>query len=157
MDQALLQALEGFLIGAIPTIIFIFLLFLAYRSLVHTPLQKVLHERYERTEGAVVKAQADIAAAAAKTSEYEQRLREARQAVFKVQEARRQTLAQSREAALKQTRMRAQQMVLEARGTLEVEVREAKTRLQQDAENLAAEVIRMILKPVGAAPVGGRS
>ena len=157
MDQALLQSLEGFLVGAIPTIIFIFLLFVVYRALVHTPLQRVLHERYERTEGAVAKAQADIAAAAAKSSEYELRLREARQAVFKIQEARRQKLAQSREAALHETRTRAQQMVKEARATLEVEVAEARKRLQQDAEMLAAEVIRTILKPVSATPVGGRS
>jgi F-type H+-transporting ATPase subunit b len=156
MDQALLQALEGFLIGAIPTIIFIVFLYIAYRSLVHAPLQRILRERYERTEGAVAKAQADIAAAAAKTSEYELRLREARQAIFKVQEARRQTLTQSREAALKETRTRAQQMVLEARGTLEAEVAEARKRLHQDAEALVAEVIRTVLKPVAAAPVGGR-
>jgi len=157
MDQALLQALEGFLIGAIPTIIFIFLLFLAYQSLVHKPLQKILKERYERTEGAVAKAQADIAAAAAKTAEYEQRLREARVAIFKVQEARRQKLTESREAALHEARARAQQMVKEARSVLEKEVAEAKARLEQEVEALAAEVIRTVLKPVAAAPVGGRS
>jgi F-type H+-transporting ATPase subunit b len=129
----------------------------AYRSLVHTPLQKVLRERYERTEGAVVKAQADIAAAAAKSSEYELRLREARLAIFKTQEARRQKLAQAREAALHETRTRAQQMVKEARATLELEVVEAKKKLHLDAEVLAAEVLRTVLKPVGAAPVGERS
>jgi F-type H+-transporting ATPase subunit b len=157
MDQALLQALEGFFIGAIPTILFIFLLFMAYRSLVHTPLQRVLRERYERTEGAVAKAQADIARAAAKSSEYELRLREARQAIFKVQEARRRKLTQVRDAALHETRTRAQQMVKEARATLELEVAEARKKLHQDAEVLAAEVLRIILKPAGAVPVGGRS
>jgi F-type H+-transporting ATPase subunit b len=157
MDQALLHALEGFFIGAIPTILFIFLLFLAYRSLVHTPLQKILRERYERTEGAVAKAQADITRAAAKSAEYELRLREARQAIFKAQEARRQKLAQVREAALHETRTRTQQMVKQARTALELEVVEARKKLQQDAEALAAEVVRTILKPVSAAPVGGRS
>ena len=157
MDQALFQALEGFLIGAIPTIIFIFLLFLSYRSLVHRPLERILRERYERTEGAVARAQADIAAAAAKASEYEQRLREARQAIFKVQEARRQQLAQSRDAALREARESARRMVQEARASLELEVREAKSRLQQEAEALASEIIRTILRPVAAAPVGGRT
>src|SRR5260370_30873605 len=111
MDQAIVQAIEGFLIGAIPTIIFIFLVFVAYQSLVHKPLQKILKERYESTEGAVTKAQADIAAAAAKTAEYEQRLREARVAIFKVQEARPQKLTESREASLHVGRARAQQML----------------------------------------------
>ena len=157
MDQALLQALEGFFIGAIPTIIFILLLFGAYRSLVHNPLQKVLRQRYERTEGAVAKAQADIAVAAAKSAEYELRLREARQAIFKTLEARRQKLTQAREAALHESRVRAQQTVKEARAALELEVVEAKKKLHQDAAALAAEVVRTILRPVGAAPAGGRS
>src|SRR5260370_9103184 len=155
MEQALIQALEGFLIGAIPTIIFIFLLFLAYQALVHKPVQKSLKEGYETTEGAVGKGEADIAAAAAKTAEYEQRLREARVAIFKVQEARRQKLTESREAALHEARARAQQMVKEARSVLEKEVAEAKARLEQEVEALAAEVIRTVLKQVAAAPVGG--
>ena len=66
------------------------LLFVIYTVVVHKPLVKVLAERHSRTEGAVEKARADIAQAEARTAEYEQRLREARMAIFKSQEARRQ-------------------------------------------------------------------
>ena len=95
MDQTLRQVGE-LLLGSIPTIIFMVLLYGLYNLLVHKPLAKVLAERRSKTEGAVEKARADIAAAEARTAEYEQRLREARLAVFKSQEARRQQALQAR-------------------------------------------------------------
>ena len=77
MDEILKQ-LGGLLLGSIPTIILFLVLFASYRSLVHVPLTKVLAERRTRTEGASGKARADMAAAEARTAEYEQRVREAR-------------------------------------------------------------------------------
>ena len=69
MDQTLKQ-LGELLLGSIPTIVFLVLLYFFYRVLVHTPLSKVLAERHSLTEGAVQRARADIAAAEAKTAEY---------------------------------------------------------------------------------------
>src|ERR1700757_1011866 len=89
MDETLRQ-LGGLLLGSVPTIVLFSFTYLAYRLIVHGKLESVLQERYQRTEGAIEKAHADVAAAEAKTSEYEQRLREARVAIFKVQEERRQ-------------------------------------------------------------------
>ncbi len=89
MDEILGQ-LGGLLLGSVPTIIFVILLFGIYTAVVHKPLTKVLAERHSRTEGAIEKARADIAQAEARTADYEQRLREARMTIFKSQEARRQ-------------------------------------------------------------------
>ncbi len=86
MDQTLRQVGE-LLLGSIPTIILLLLLYGIYVVLVHRPLGKVLAERRSKTEGAVEKARADIASAEARTAEYEQRLREARAVIFKSQEA----------------------------------------------------------------------
>ena len=70
-----LGQLGGLLLGSVPTIIFIVLLYLhLYVAVVHKPLVAVLAERRSRTEGAVEKARADIAKAEARTAEYEQRL-----------------------------------------------------------------------------------
>ena len=91
------------------------LLYAIYTALVHKPLVKVLAERRSKTEGAVEKARADIAAAEARTAEYEQRLREARMAVFKNQEALRQQALQARAAALAEARNKAQAQVEQAR------------------------------------------
>ena len=72
MDETLRQVGE-LLLGSIPTIVFMVLLYGIYTVLVHKPLVKVLAERRSKTEGAVEKARADIAAAEARTAEYEQR------------------------------------------------------------------------------------
>src|SRR4029077_866252 len=99
MDETLRQ-LGGLLLGSIPTIVMLLLLYAIYTVVVHKPLSKVLAERRAKTEGAIEKARADVAAAEAKTAEYEQRLREARMAVFHQQETRRQAALQVRSAAV---------------------------------------------------------
>jgi hypothetical protein len=98
MEQTLRQ-LGELLLGAVPTVILLATLYILYTFIVHRPLTAVLAERRSRTQGAMEKARADIAAAEARTAEYEQRLREARQKIFKNQEARRQQDTQSRTQA----------------------------------------------------------
>jgi F-type H+-transporting ATPase subunit b len=154
MEETLRQ-LGGLLLGAIPTVIFMVMLYGAYRAVVHRPLVHVLAERRSRTEGAVEKARADIAAAEARTSEYEQRVREARAAVFKSQEARRQQALQARAAALAEARTKAQAQVNQARAAIEQDKKAAQAGLQAEAGQLAAEIIRTVLQPVGSQAGGG--
>src|ERR1700736_12928 len=99
MDETLRQ-LGELLLGSVPTVILLALLYALYTTIVHKPLRRVLEERRSKTEGAVEKSRADIAAAEARTSEYEQRLREARAVVFRAQEARRQAVLQAPANAL---------------------------------------------------------
>ena len=155
MEQTLRQ-LGELLLGAIPTIIFMVLLWGAYTALVYKPLTKVLAERRSKTEGAVEKARADIAAAEARTAEYEQRLREARLAVFKSQEARRQQAMQARSAAVAEARSKAHAQVEQARAAIEQDKIAAQEKLQVESGRLAAEIIRAVLQPGTApAPAGG--
>ena len=154
MDQLLAQ-LGGLLLGAIPTIIIMVLLYGTYTVLVHRPLVQVLSERRNKTEGAIEKARADIFAAEARTAEYEQRLREARMAVFKGQEARRQVALQARAVALAQARSAAQAQVEQARAAIEKDKLVAQSGLQAEAGKLASEIIRTVLQPA-TAPVGGQ-
>ena len=149
--EEILRQLGGLLLGSIPTIILLTLLYAIYKTLVHKPLERVLAERHKRTEGAIEKARADIAAAEARTQEYEQRLRDARLAVFKLQEARRQQTLRARTAALAEARAKAQQQVLEARAAIEQDKIAAQTSLQVEAVKLAAEIVRTVLQPVRAA------
>lgn len=154
MEETLRQ-LGEIALGSIPTILIFLIVYAAYRLLVHKPLAKVLSERYQRTEGAVQKSRADISAAEAKTSEYEQRLREARVAIFKSQEARRQTALNARADVVRVAREKASAQVAEARKRMAAEAAAAKTQLLPETERLANEVVRTILKPVGM-PAGGR-
>jgi len=154
----LLRQVGDLLLGAVPTATIFLLLYAIYNALVGKPLKQVLEQRRERTEGAVLKARADIAAADAKTHEYEQRLRDARLAVFKVQEARRQAAQKARAAVNAEARERAQQQIREARAAIEQDVAAARQNLQSESERLAAEIIRTILKPTGVvSAVGGPS
>lgn len=154
MDEILGQ-LGGLLLGSVPTIILIVLLFGIYTAVVHKPLVKVLAERRSRTEGAIEKARADIAQAEARTAEYEQRLREARMTVFKSQEARRQVALQARAAAVTEARTRAQGQVEKARAGIEQDKVAAQTGLQAESGKLAAAIIRTVLQPATQSPAGG--
>ena len=156
MDQTLRQ-LGELLLGAVPTVILLALLCGLYTFLVHKPLMRVLAERRERTEGAMEKARADIAAAEARTAEYEQRLREARLKVFKNQEARRQQATQARAEVVARARTQAQGQVKNARAAIEGDKQEALAKLQEDAGRLATEIVRMVLRPMSApGQAGGR-
>ena len=154
MDQTLKQVGE-LLLGAVPTAVLLLLLYAIYSALLHQPLKRVLEQRRERTEGAFLKARADIAAAEARTQEYEQRLREARLVIFKAQEARRQQAQQARADAVLQARTRAHEQVRDARAALEQDMAAARGGLQAETARLAAEIIRTILRPAGMAPAAG--
>ena len=149
MDQTLIQ-LRGLLLGAVPTVIFLLVVYWLYAVIVHKPLVRVLADRRAKTEGAVEKARADVAAAEARTAEYEQRMREARTAVFKAQEARRQQAMQVRTAAVAEARAKAQKQIEQARVAIEKEKSDAQAGLTAEAGKLATEMIRTVLSPAGA-------
>ncbi|HYL16880.1 MAG TPA: ATP synthase F0 subunit B [Terriglobales bacterium] len=156
MDETLRQ-LGGLLLGSLPTILFMVLVYSSYTLIVHRPLVRVLAERRSKTEGAIEKAHADIASAEARTAEYEQHLREARLAVFKAQEARRQQALQARATAVAEARSRAHRQVEEARATIEKDKQAAQASLQAEVGTLAIEVIRAVLEPaVAGSRAGGR-
>jgi F-type H+-transporting ATPase subunit b len=150
MDQTL-QQLGELLLGAVPTVILLALLYVLYKAIVHQPLQRVLAERRSKTEGAIEKSKADIAAADARTSEYEQRLREARAAVFRAQEARRQAAIQARSHAVSAARRQAQAQVQAAKTDIEKDRAAAEQGLQGQAAALAQEIVRRVLQPAGVA------
>jgi F-type H+-transporting ATPase subunit b len=154
MEQTLHQ-LGGLLLGAVPTVILLGTLYILYTFLVYRPLSAVLAERRSRTEGAMDKARADIAAAEARTADYEQRLREARLKVFKNQEARRQQAIQSRSQAVNQARARAQEQVKQARASMEADMQQAMAKLQADAARLASDIVRTVLRPVASPSQAG--
>jgi len=150
MDETLRQ-LGELLLGSVPTVILLALLYALYTTIVHKPLQRVLAERRSKTEGAVEKSRADIAAAEARTAEYEQKLREARAAVFRAQEARRQAVLQARANALNEARRKAQAQVQAAKTDIESDRVAAEKGLPADAAALAQEIMRRVLQPAGAA------
>jgi F-type H+-transporting ATPase subunit b len=149
MDDILRQ-LGELLLGSVPTVILLALLYALYSAIVHKPLRRVLEERRSKTEGAVEKSRADIAAAEARTAEYEQKLREARAVVFRAQEAKRQAVLQARASALNEARSKAQAQVQAAKKDIENDRAAAAAGLPADAAALAQEIVRRVLQPAGA-------
>jgi F-type H+-transporting ATPase subunit b len=146
MDQTL-QQLGELLLGSVPTVILLALLYAIYTIVVHKPLRRVLDERHSKTEGAVEQSRADIAAAEARTAEYEQKLREARAAVFRAQEARRKAATDARAAALQEARNQAQAQVQAAKADIEKDRAAAQEGLRGEAQELANEIMRRVLEP----------
>jgi F-type H+-transporting ATPase subunit b len=149
MDKTL-QQLGELLLGSVPTVVMLAVLYALYTGIVHKPLQRVLAERRSKTEGAVEKSRADIAAAEARTAEYEQRLREARATVFRAQETRRQAVLQARTSAVNEARSKAQAQVQAAKKDIENDRAAAEKSLQSEAAALAQEIVRRVLRPAGA-------
>jgi F-type H+-transporting ATPase subunit b len=149
MDETLRQ-LGELLLGAVPTVILLTLLYVLYAVILHEPLQRVLAERRSKTEGAIEKSRADIAAAEARTSEFEQRLREARAVVFRGQEARRKAALDTRTAAMNEARSKAQAQVQAAKAEIEKDREAAQSALQGNAQALATEMMRRVLEPARA-------
>ncbi len=149
MDDTLRQ-LGELLLGAVPTVVLLTLLYVLYTAIVHKPLRRVLEERRNKTEGAVEKSRTDIAAAEARTSEYEQRLREARATLFRTQESRRKAALDARTAALREARTKAQAQVQAAKADIQKDREAAQDGLQAEAQTLADEIMRRVLEPAGA-------
>jgi F-type H+-transporting ATPase subunit b len=149
MDETFRQIGE-LLLGSVPTIILFLLLYGLYTILVHKPLMRVLAERRARTQGAIEKARADIALAERRTAEYEQKLRDARIAILKAQEARRAVATKARDAAVAQARTQAQTQVQQAKAAIEQDKQAAQTTLDSEAGRLATEIIRIVLEPAMA-------
>lgn len=149
MDETLRQ-LGGLLLGSVPTVILVALLYALYAVVVHKPLSRVLADRRSRTEGAIERSRADIAAAEARTSEYEQRLREARSVLFRAQESRRKAALDARTAGLNEARHKAQLQVQAAKANIAQDREAAQKGLQGEVQGLAAEIARRVLEPVRA-------
>jgi F-type H+-transporting ATPase subunit b len=151
-----LQQLGELLLGAIPTVVLLLVLFGMYRVLIGGPLERVLHERYARTEGALEQAKRDIGASETRTAEYEQRIREARTAIFSAMERRRQQAVEARGAAAAQARAASEIKIKQARQEIEKETVVAKAGLQQESERLAGDIIHAVLSQgTAASPTGG--
>jgi F-type H+-transporting ATPase subunit b len=158
MEQTLRQ-LGELLLGAIPTGVLLLMLYGMYHVIVHKPLEAVLAKRRELTQGAVEQARADVAAAAARASEYETRLREARLAVFKTLDSRRKQAIEARASAVAQARERSQQQIAAAKAQLDQETATARATLDASSDSIANQIIQTVLRTVGSNPtssLGGR-
>jgi F-type H+-transporting ATPase subunit b len=149
MVDELLRQLGDLFLGSVPTIIIFLILVLAYRFVLYGPLLRVLAKRREMTAGAIEKAHAAIAAADAKSQEYEAKLRAARAEIFRAREQRVQQWNAQREKALESARLAAHERVVLARKSLEAEAEAARKQVEVSVDQLVDQVLEAVL-PVRA-------
>jgi len=143
--QELLQQVEAFIVGAIPTALLFLVLVISYQLLVQGPLTAILKQRRARTEGAVEAAQKAMEQAEARAAEYAERLRVAKADVYKLREQRAQQWTAERDEVLDAARKAAHARVSEARKAIDAEAAAAREKIQGQAPELARQVVGAIL------------
>jgi F-type H+-transporting ATPase subunit b len=144
--DATLHALGGLLLRAVPTFVLVVLLNFYLKAMFFKPLEKVLHQRYEATEGARLLAGQAVERASAMTAEYEAAMRAARAEVYQAQEQVHKQLQEREAADLMAARQRAEAAVREAKASLARDVEQAKGSLAGDSEILADQIAESILR-----------
>jgi F-type H+-transporting ATPase subunit b len=145
MDETLRQ-LGGILLRAIPTFFLVVLLHFYLKFVFFKPLQRVLRQRYEATEGARKLAEESLAKASEKASEYEAALRAARGETYKELEQLRRQLQDDRAVAVREARTRAEAAISQAKATLAAEVAVLKNGLEAESDSLADQIANKILR-----------
>jgi F-type H+-transporting ATPase subunit b len=148
--DAMLHALGGILLKAVPTFLLVVLLHFYLKGVLFKPLQKVLRQRYEATEGARKLAAESLERAAAKTAEYQAAMRAARGEIYQAQEQAHKRLQEGEFAELAAARKRAEAAVREAKTLLARDVEAAKASLAPDSELLANQIVESILRRTAA-------
>jgi F-type H+-transporting ATPase subunit b len=144
MDDTL-RALGGILLRAVPTFLLVVILYFYLKKMFFQPMERMLRQRFELTEGARKLAEQALARASARTSEYEAALRAARSEIYQAQEQFYKQLQDSQSAQIAAARQSAEAAVHSAKAQLARDVEAAKLSLAQASELLAAEIADSIL------------
>lgn len=144
MEQTL-QALSGILVKAIPTVVLVLLLHFYLKAMLFGPLEKILKQREELTDGARKAASASLAEAERKTAEYEAKLRDARAEVYREQEETRRKWLDRQATQVAEARAAMEVSVREAKAQINAEAATARTTLEGTSSTLADEIATSVL------------
>jgi F-type H+-transporting ATPase subunit b len=143
---ATLHALGEILVQALPTFFLVLLLFIYLRSMFFKPLERVLAERREATEGARKKAAEALDRAQAKAAAYEEKIRAARNDLYREQEEIRRKWRDDQSAQVAAARESAESSVKEAKARIAQEASQAKADLAANSQLLADQITSAILQ-----------
>ena len=143
--EATLHALGQLIIQALPTFFLVLFLFAYLRAMFFKPLEQVLAQREEATEGARKKAAEALDRAQSKVSAYEEQIRAARNDIYKDQEQIRLKWRDEQTAQLATARERSEKAVADARKQIAAESNEAKSSLAANSQALADQITQAIL------------
>ncbi len=149
--QDTLRALGEILLKAVPTFVLVLLLLLYLKKMFFQPMERVLRQRFEATEGARKLAEQSLTRATARTAEYENAIRAARTEVYQAQAELYKQLQESEAAQIIAARQAADAALKEVRAQVAREAEEVKAELVRSSDALAAEIADNILRIRGTA------
>jgi len=145
MDPKTIQGLLQILLKAPVTVILLILLHFYLKAVLFGPLDRVLKQRRELTEGARKIAEESLAAATRKADEYEAKLRDARAVVYKQQEEIRKRWLDEQAQQVAEARTRSESAVKAAREAITQDAAEARKSLQETSAAVADQIVAMVL------------
>lgn len=144
--DATLNALGQLLVQALPTFFLVLLLHFYLKSVFFKPLERVLAERREATEGAKEKAAGALARANAKAAEYEEQIRAARADLYREQEEQRRLWRDEQSARIAEARQQAEKALADAKSQLAAQADELRGQLGAETEALAQRITEAVLQ-----------
>lgn len=144
MEQ-LIHTLQGILVRAVPTFILVILLHWYLKKVLFQPMERVMEERRQRTDGVLEASEASLERARKKLEEYERSLMAAQAEIFDQQEQERKRLAARQAQAVEEARVRAKARAAEAKEEIRAEAERAKAELAAEAGRLAEELTAVVL------------
>ena len=150
MEQTL-RALSEILQKATVTIFLLIVLFWYLKAMLYGPLEKMLKQRGDLTEGTRKAAADSLAAADRKTADYEAQIRDARSEIYKEQEELRRQWLDEQASQIEGAHDRASKQVQSARQQLAAEAESARQSLDVSVGVLADQIATAVLAPRGRA------
>jgi len=142
----ILRQLGQLFLQATPTVVIVFLFYFFMKWAFFEPIERAIHERHKRIEGARAEAAEVEAAASREMDAYNEALRKARAEIFVEQEKQRQTVLDERAKLMRAMRARAAEDSEAAKKKIAEELAAARAQLERDAPALGAEIARVILQ-----------
>ena len=110
------------------------------------PINRILEEREQRTQGRLSAAEKALASVEEKMREYEIRLRQARNEGYALMERERGALAAERDRKVAEVRSEASRWLAEEQQKLKSTTSQVKQALESDAQSMAQQISRQILQ-----------
>jgi F-type H+-transporting ATPase subunit b len=142
-DQ-ILAKVGALMLQAVPTLFIVIVLHFYLKAMLFKPLAKVLADRDTLTKGARDKAESSLKLAEEKASQYEKAIRDARNELYKEQEAMRKQWLTDQASQVEKARASADASIQSAKEELAKDVAAARQGLAAEAEQIAEKIAASI-------------
>ena len=129
----------------VASLVFLITLF-ALNKLLFQPLLRILDTRRERTVEMRQKAQKELEYQQALLEEYTARIKQEKQAGYRLADSLRAAALQERQQTMAQARADAEQVLKQAKNEIRAEADKARQRLQQESEEVAGLITARVLQ-----------